>query len=185
MIVENLEIVSNLARRMRQRVPPCVTYDDLTGAGTIGLIEAVDRFDASRGLKFKTYAQHRIWGAMLDFLRKEDPLSRDERRRIRRSLSPDVPVTISLDQLPQEVANQLAVSSDRTAIELAIVGEAQTARRCLSARENRVIGLLYDLGWKNSQVAAELKVNESRVSQIKHRAIAKLRTAFVQTVRAA
>jgi len=61
------------------RLPPCVTFDDLASAGMIGLIQAVDRFDQSRGLRFKTYAQHRIWGAMQDFLRDEDPLSRTER----------------------------------------------------------------------------------------------------------
>jgi len=49
----------------------------------LGLIEAVDRFDQTRGLKFRTYAQHRIRGAMQDFLRDEDPLSRTERRRVR------------------------------------------------------------------------------------------------------
>jgi RNA polymerase sigma factor for flagellar operon FliA len=56
-------------------VPSCVTLDDLIGAGTIGLIQAVDRFQPSRGLQFATYAKHRIRGAMLDFLREEDPLS--------------------------------------------------------------------------------------------------------------
>ena len=40
----------------------------------IGLIHAVDRFDQTRGLKFRTYAQHRIRGAIQDFLRNEDPL---------------------------------------------------------------------------------------------------------------
>jgi RNA polymerase sigma factor (sigma-70 family) len=68
----------------RRVVPPCVTFDDLASAGTIGLIQAVDRFDQTRGLKFRTYAQHRIWGAMQDFLRDEDPLSRTERRRVPR-----------------------------------------------------------------------------------------------------
>ncbi len=184
-IVQNMEIVNNLARRMHRRIPPCVTFDDLTSAGTLGLIEAVDRFDQSRGLKFKSYAQHRIWGAMLDFLRKEDPLSRDERRRIRHSVSADGPMTISLNQLLPEIANRLTAISDRTPFELVVGREVRSARGCLSARENHVIRLLYDLDWQSRQVAAELNVNESRVSQIKHRAIAKLRAAFAQDVRAA
>jgi DNA-directed RNA polymerase specialized sigma24 family protein len=53
--------------------------------------------------------------------------------------------------------------------------EVREARRCLSPRENRVIELLYDLGWQSREVAAEPCVNESRVSQIKLRAISKLR----------
>jgi RNA polymerase sigma factor (sigma-70 family) len=105
-IVQNIDFVNNVARRVQRRVPPCVTFDDLVSVGMIGLIQAVDRFDASRDLQFKTYAQHRIWGAMLDFLREEDPLSRTERRRVRESaagLSATghgiQPVTVSLDQI--------------------------------------------------------------------------------------
>src|SRR5580704_14694788 len=60
-----------------------LTFDDLTSAGTIGLIEAVERFDPSRGLKLRSYAQHRIWAAMLDFLRNEHPLSRTTARTLR------------------------------------------------------------------------------------------------------
>ena len=87
-ILQSLDLVNDLARGFQHRVPPCVTFDDLAGAGTVGLIQAVDRFDDTRGLKFKTYAQHRIRGAMLDFLRSQDPLSRTERRRVRESVRP-------------------------------------------------------------------------------------------------
>ncbi len=52
---------------------------------------------------------------------------------------------------------------------------APSNRRCLSPKEDRVIALLYDYGWQNYDVAADLHVNESRVSQIKQRAISKLR----------
>jgi RNA polymerase sigma factor (sigma-70 family) len=54
--------------------------------------------------------------------------------------------------------------------------EVRIARQCLSPRENRVIELLYDRGWQSREVAAELRVNESRVSQIKQRALSKLRS---------
>jgi RNA polymerase sigma factor (sigma-70 family) len=82
-VLQYIDLVHILAKRLQFRLPPCITFDDLVGAGTIGLIQAVDRFQPSRGLTFGTYARHRIWGAMLDFLRAEDPLSRTERRRIR------------------------------------------------------------------------------------------------------
>ena len=59
-IVQHLTHVYALAKRLRSHVPPCVTLDDLIGAGTIGLIQAVDRFQPSRGLQFATYAKHRI-----------------------------------------------------------------------------------------------------------------------------
>jgi len=84
-ILHELDLVNRVARRFQRRVPRCVAFDDLASAGMIRLIHAVDRFDQTCGLKFRTYAQHRIWGAMQEFLRDEDPLSRTERRRARAS----------------------------------------------------------------------------------------------------
>jgi RNA polymerase sigma factor (sigma-70 family) len=140
----------------RRVVPPCVTFDDLASAGTIGLIQAVDRFDQTRGLKFRTYAQHRIWGAMQDFLREEDPLSRTERRRVRAS-APALsatgygipPVTVSLDQIP---VRRLASPAQPA---FALRPEVREARRSLSPRENRVIELLHNFGWQGREVAVE------------------------------
>lgn len=175
-IIQNLGLVKNLARRFRQRVPACVTIDDLTSAGMIGLIEAVDRFDNSRGLKFRSYAQHRIRGAMMDFLRGEDPLSRDERRRIRQSAEPTRPVTISLSQLPSPAADSL-LRTDASATR-SMWSEISSAAQTLSTREKRVIVLIYEQGWRNHEIAATLSVNESRVSQIKHRALSKMRAAI-------
>ena len=122
-------------------MPPCVTFDDLASAGTVGPIQAVDRFDHMRGLKFKTYAQHRISGAMLDFLRSEDRLSRTERNRVRQSSGIGVaPVTVSLDVI---ALSRLAAPTQPA---FTIRREVQTARQCLSPREDRVSGLLFDLG---------------------------------------
>lgn len=169
-ILQNLDLVNRVARRFHQRVPPCVTFDDLSSAGIVGLIHAVDRFDESRGLKFKTYAQHRVWGAMQDFLRDEDPLSRTERTRIRGCDSG--PVTVSLEQIHS--CRVAATGSTNFAMHT----ELATARRCLSARENRLIELIFDLGWNSREVATDLGVNESRVSQIKNRALLKMRGAL-------
>src|SRR5579872_178488 len=108
-IVQYIGHVHVLAKRLQLCVPPCITYDDLVGAGTIGLIQAVDRFQPARGLQFGTYARHRIRGAMLDFLREEDPLSRTERRRIRAAEATNAATgektasaTISLEWLPAQ-----------------------------------------------------------------------------------
>jgi RNA polymerase sigma factor for flagellar operon FliA len=173
-ILQYVSHVNFLARRLKVRVPPSVTFDDLVGAGTVGLIQAVDRFQPSRGLTLGTYARHRIWGAMQDFLRGEDPLSRSERRRVR-ATSPTsgeagLPFTISLEQLPTGCA-QTGCPESQFTNRLAI----KQLRHCLSAREDRVISLLYEFEWKNRDVARELGVNESRVSQIKHVALSKLR----------
>src|SRR3989442_15533303 len=74
-------LARNLALRLAGRVPSCVDLDDLIGAGVLGLIDAVDRFDASRAIPFEAYARTRIQGAILDALRAEDHLSRRDRRR--------------------------------------------------------------------------------------------------------
>lgn len=178
-ILQNTVLVRDIAKRLRGRVPPCITLDDLVGAGTVGLIQAVDRFDSSRGRKFKTYAQHRIHGAMLDFLREEDPLSRTERRRVRESAESLGPATVSLDSIQLQRLTAPAQPAFTTRLDV------REARRSLSSRENRVIALLYDFDWQSREVAAELHVNESRVSQIKQRAIAKLRIVFEKNARAA
>lgn len=78
MILDHLPQVELLARRLHRRCPQ-VELDDLISAGTIGLIQAVDRFDPSMNLKLKTLAEHRINGALLDYLRKVDPLPRTVR----------------------------------------------------------------------------------------------------------
>jgi RNA polymerase sigma factor (sigma-70 family) len=178
-ILQNVDLVNNLAKRLQRRLPPCVTFDDLRSAGMIGLIEAIDRFDASRGLELRNFAQHRISGAMLDFLRAEDPLSRAERRRLRDSGSTATgPVTVSLDQMPSRLWSRMVGIHDHAAEASLLRSELREMRQCLSAREDRVIALLFESGWRNSQVAAVLKVNESRVSQIKQRALMKLRRYF-------
>ena len=169
-ILQNLNLVKDIAKRFHGRVPPCIVLDDLVSAGMVGLIQAVDRFDSSRGPKFKTYAQHRIHGAMLDFLREEDPLSRTERRRVRESTAAGLsPMTVSLDEIQLHRLAAPAPPAFTTRFDV------REARRSLSPRENHVIALLYDFDWQSREVAAELSVNESRVSQIKQRAIAKLR----------
>jgi len=82
LIIEYAPLVKLLANRLAMRVPPSVSLDDLTSAGIMGLLDAVDRFDPSRDVKFKTYAEFRIRGAMLDELRNLDWVPRSTRKKI-------------------------------------------------------------------------------------------------------
>lgn len=79
LILDHMPQVELLARRLHRRCPQ-VELDDLIQAGATGLIQAVDRFDKSRGCMLKTIAEHRIRGALLDYLRQIDPLPRNVRR---------------------------------------------------------------------------------------------------------
>jgi RNA polymerase sigma factor FliA len=84
LILTHMPQVRLLAARQHRRCPPEVLLEDLISIGTIGLMQAVDRYDPRRKLKLKTLAEHRIRGAMLDYLRKLDPLSRSVRQFLRR-----------------------------------------------------------------------------------------------------
>ncbi len=83
LITQHLPKVKYIADRMAAKLPPSVERDDLYGAGVVGLIDAVERFDASRGVAFTTFAEMRVRGAILDNLRSLDWASRGSRRRSR------------------------------------------------------------------------------------------------------
>jgi len=81
-IVEYAYLVKHIAARFAMRLPSSVFFDELVSAGSLGLIDAVDKFDASKHVSLKTYAQYRIKGAILDELRSMDPYSRSMRKKI-------------------------------------------------------------------------------------------------------
>ena len=68
-LLEQLPQVRYIARRIHDRLPSHIPLDDLVQAGILGLIEALHKFDASKNVELKTYAKHRIQGAILDSLR--------------------------------------------------------------------------------------------------------------------
>ncbi len=74
-------LVRYIAERLASTLPASVDVDDLTSMGTFGLIEAIDRFDVSRGFQFKTYCTARVRGAILDHLRTNDWVPRLVRLR--------------------------------------------------------------------------------------------------------
>jgi RNA polymerase sigma factor FliA len=71
-MVEHLPIVRFIARRIHDRLPQHVPIEDLYSAGVVGLLDAFGRFDSSKQVLFRTYAQFRIRGAILDSLRTLD-----------------------------------------------------------------------------------------------------------------
>src|SRR5688500_20298254 len=70
-IVNGLPFVEALARRMASTMPHSIDVGDLVQDGVIGLIDAAHRFDEGRGIKFETFAERRIRGAMIDALRRD------------------------------------------------------------------------------------------------------------------
>ncbi|MDD6924543.1 MAG: FliA/WhiG family RNA polymerase sigma factor [Veillonellaceae bacterium] len=84
LIEHYLPIVNIIAGRVSAGLPSHVDRDDLVSSGFFGLLNAVDRFEPSRGNKFETYAGVRIKGAMLDYLRSKDWISVSLRQKIRK-----------------------------------------------------------------------------------------------------
>jgi RNA polymerase sigma factor FliA len=72
LLIENLPEVRYIARRIHDRLPSHVLFDDLVHAGILGLIDAVDKFDPNKNVQFTSYAPFRIRGAILDSLRQLD-----------------------------------------------------------------------------------------------------------------
>lgn len=83
LITAHLTKVRYIADRIAAKLPATIDRNDLYGAGVLGLLDAVDRFDASRGIAFTTFAEMRVRGAILDNLRSLDWASRSMRRRAR------------------------------------------------------------------------------------------------------
>lgn len=83
-IIEYAGLVKLVAGRLSMYLGHNVEYDDLVGYGTFGLIDAIDKFDYSKGYKFETYASLRIRGAILDQIRKMDWIPRSIRQKQRK-----------------------------------------------------------------------------------------------------
>ena len=81
LLLQHLPMVRSIARRMRERLPLFIDLEDLVSAGTLGLMDAVSKFDPSKQVQFKSYAQFRVRGAILDSLRSMDWSPRDLRRK--------------------------------------------------------------------------------------------------------
>ncbi len=81
LIIKYAPLIKYVAGRLAMRLPPNVDINDLISAGVMGLIDAINRFDPSRNIQFKTFAEFRIRGAMLDELRSLDWVPRSVRKK--------------------------------------------------------------------------------------------------------
>ena len=83
-IAQYAPLVKRIAHHMMARLPANVQVEDLVQTGMLGLLDAIQRYDAAQGAQFETYASQRIRGAMLDGLRSSDWFPREVRRNSRR-----------------------------------------------------------------------------------------------------
>ncbi|MBC7533148.1 MAG: FliA/WhiG family RNA polymerase sigma factor [Oligoflexus sp.] len=84
LIMDYAPLIRFVAQRIAARLPSNIDIDDLISAGVIGLMDAIEKYDPSRDNKFKTYAEFRIRGAILDELRSQDWVPRSVRDKAKK-----------------------------------------------------------------------------------------------------
>ena len=218
---EHLGLVHHVARQLSRRLATEVDFDELVSAGAMGLMNAVDSFDASRGLAFSTFAAPRIRGAILDELRRQDHVPRSVRRKSREIAAARETLIRNHGYPPEdrEIADFLGVDLDtywrwqseiegthhlpldapindddnRSATPAQVLAGAPGERiedelnhqqeveflrdaiMRLKEQERIVLSLYYFEELKLHEIATILELTESRVSQIRSKAISKLR----------
>lgn len=112
LLAEYAGMVKYIAQRLAISLPPSVELADLAGSGVMGLIKAVESFEPERGLKFETFATHKIRGAILDELRSLDWVPRSVRQKARSIRKAYSELEARLGRLPydDEVAGHLGVT---------------------------------------------------------------------------
>lgn len=221
LLLKHMGLVHHVARQVMRSTRVDAAFEELVSAGTIGLMNAIDNFDPSRGLAFSTFAAPRIRGSVLDDLRRRDHMPRSVRRkqrdmgRVREQLCAQFgrapsdeemaeALGIDMEKLwswKRQAAQAGRVSLDRpldsdapsgtTAKEilagddgLGIEDELARAEEIrllrdeilkLKEQERIVLSLYYFEELKLHEIASVLGVTESRISQVRSKAIKNLR----------
>ena len=220
LLTENLSLVHHVARQLSRSLAADADLDEMVSAGSLGLMSAIESFDATRGLAFSTYAVTRIRGAILDELRRQDHVPRSIRRKTREIAGARETLMGTLGRRPEdgEIAEQLNVDVstmwrwqaevegsvhmplDRTARNgdtgapapadyLSDAGEGADERMAreeemdilrdaisrLKDQERTVLSLCYFEELKLHEIAEILGLTDSRVSQIRSKALGRLR----------
>ncbi len=219
LLLEHLPLVRSVARGIHEKLPQHIELDELIGAGMLGLLDAARKFNAHKNVQFRSYAQFRIRGAILDSLRSLDWSPRELRRKGRAIEDARRALEVRLGRSPQDadLAEELGMPlldlqrltgklrglqvttlnaercEDSGEEELAFLPASETenplfqclegeARRrvveaidALPERERLVMTLYYFEEMTMKEVGQVLGVVESRVSQMHHVALHRLR----------
>jgi len=206
-----MTLVHHLARQYASQNSR-ISLEDLVSEGYVGLVQASQKFEEDRGVKFSTFATTRIRGAMMDSMRRDRPLSRPMAEKIAQfssfsermtskagreptqgevatelRLSPAKASEVmrmrslrltSLDAQADEMHQEVADGGDtpeQQAIQTVLHIELRGHVARLMPRDREIIQRIYWLRQKHSQVAGDLGISESRVSQLQTRALSRLR----------
>lgn len=217
-----LPLVKRISGRLAMSLPSHIDEEDLIGYGVFGLLDALQKYEPSKGVKFETYAALRIRGAIIDGLRSMDWVPHSARQKVKRVQQGFAHMENELGRSPspEEVANYLNISveelntillqgqymtlvsledltgidsgdSNVSPLDLIIDEQAQESFRQiekeeqklilaeaidrLSEKEKMVVALYYREELTLKEIAAVMKLSESRVSQLHSQAILRLR----------
>jgi RNA polymerase sigma factor for flagellar operon FliA len=152
LVERNTPLVKYVLGKVARNLPPHVDRDDLLAAGLLGLTEAAHRFDAGRKVPFHNYAIPRIWGAMLDELRRHDWLSTDLRGQVKR-------LRKSIDDARQEGR---AATAEELAEDLELSADRLTRLQALSKADQRTASDGETLNAEVNLLSAELGLRPPR-----------------------
>jgi RNA polymerase sigma factor for flagellar operon FliA len=104
LILRNTRLVRHIVGKLVAQLPPGTDVENLEAAGTLGLVEAANRFDASRGTRFETFAYYRIRGAIIDELRRNCPIPQELLERLAkvRAVYQELPAPVAIEVLVEK-----------------------------------------------------------------------------------
>lgn len=208
LVVQYAPLVKYVVGRLGVRLPEHVDQQDLVSEGVIGLIDAINRYDPDRQIRFESFAVPRIHGSIVDSLRSQDWLPRRVRTEIKKVEETRSVLEGRLGATPSlsEVAEEMGSTPDRIAqldgtkasARLHSLDELQSVReelaedreeweadgavldavRKLAERDQIVIALYYFEQLTLAEIGQVLGVTESRVSQLRTKATKALRQAM-------
>lgn len=110
LIRDNMSLVELVVQRMIPQVPSFMTKEDMISAAMVGLIDAANKFDPNKGVKFKTFAEYRVRGAILDEMRKLDWFSRSMRDKQNQLTQTMLRLERNLGRSPEEEEMAVAMN---------------------------------------------------------------------------
>jgi len=158
LLVEYAHIVKYITYRIGVNLPQSVDRDDLMSSGILGLIRAVETFDIERGLKFETYASHKVRGAILDELRALDWVPRSVRQKSRdlQKVFAKLENKLGRPAYDDEVCKELGVSIEEYEMLLSEVTpttiislEESLPNRSTDSKELKIVDTIEDPGGDN------------------------------------
>lgn len=172
LIVEYSPLIKFIAQKIAVRLPSNIELDDLISAGVIGLMDAIDKYDATRDNKFKTYAEFRVRGAILDELRSQDWVPRSIRDKAKLLDKTVVQLEAELGRVAtdEEVATALNLSvheyhdllNQVRPVSLLSIDEAQTFS---NVDKKSILNILEGTKLNNPYIQLNLKTVKQVVTQ--------------------